>query len=340
MRNVLLTGEFTISTHLAIPFTTEGHAMPTATKLLLTLATIFLMAGKLISKDPPNVYSEWSQFRGPNGSGVAEAGSLPTEFNKSKNLKWMTPLPAGHSSPVVFGGRIYVTASEGESLLTICLEQSTGKELWRQTAPRDRKETLDPRNNPASPTPVVDASGVYVMFPDFGLLGYSLDGKLKWQSKLGPFSNIYGMGASPILCEGRLILICDQNVDSTIAAYDLEKGTVLWKTARAEATSGHCTPIVYRPKGWPHSNHRGRLVLLDFLFRVQRREALVGWWPVLRNEIDTRDSGRHGVYQWLWLAAKRSRCELQDRGFRRGGQSQGCRYRWLAQPQGNARRPI
>jgi outer membrane protein assembly factor BamB len=81
------------------------------------------------------------------------------------------------------------------------------------------------------------------------LLCYSPEGDLKWQTKLGPFSNIYGMGASPIICGGRLILICDQQVDSTIAAFDLKTGEQIWRTRRTEATSGHCSPIVYQPKG-------------------------------------------------------------------------------------------
>ncbi len=192
--------------------------------------------------------SKWSQFRGPNGSGVAETGSLPTDFGKEQNLQWMTPLPLGHSSPVMHGGRIYLTAVEKESLLTICLDQATGSELWRRQAPRDRKEKLYPQNNAASPTPVVDASGVYVFFPDFGLLSYTLEGELKWKTKLGPFTNVYGMGASPIICNGRLILVCDHNVGSYICAHDLATGEQLWKTNRPEATSGHCTPIVYQPE--------------------------------------------------------------------------------------------
>lgn len=223
--------------------------MSTISKILLLFTLPFLVTSRLFANQLFDDNAAWLQFRGPNGSGIAQTGALPTEFNKEKNLKWMAPLPAGHSSPVLLNGRIYLTASEKELLLTICLDQATGKELWRRSAPRDRKETLDPRNNPASPSPVVDATGVYVFFPDFGLLGYTPKGDLKWQTKLGPFSNIYGMGASPILCDGRLILVCDHNLDSYIAAFHLATGELLWKTTRAEATSGHCSPILYRPKG-------------------------------------------------------------------------------------------
>lgn len=213
--------------------------------LLLCLASAF--ETNLCAIQIPKDSQEWSQFRGPNGSGIASTGELPVEFGKDKHLKWMTKLPEGHSSPVVFESCIYLTAIEDDSLLTICLDKSNGAELWRRSAIRDRKESIDPRNNPASPTPVVDASGVYVFFPDFGLIGYAKAGDLKWQTRLGPFSNLYGMGASPILCDRRLILVCDQNIDSYIAAFSLETGELIWKTKRPEATSGHCSPIIYRP---------------------------------------------------------------------------------------------
>lgn len=220
-------------------------------KILVLTACLVSFNSIAMAIQPPVAQGDfdWSQFRGPNGSGVANTGALPTEFGKEQNLKWMTPLPAGHSSPVLFKKRIYLTAFDADSLLTICLDQTTGKEVWRRQSPRDRKETLDHRNNPASPSPVVDATGVYVFFSDFGLLGYSLEGDLKWQTPLGPFSNIYGMGASPILCGGRLIFVCDQNLDSYVAAFDTQTGAQLWRTKREEATSGHCSPIVYQPKG-------------------------------------------------------------------------------------------
>jgi outer membrane protein assembly factor BamB len=194
---------------------------------------------------------DWTRFRGPNGSGVADVGSLPAEFGPQQNLIWRTELPPGHSSPVLWNDRIFLTAVENDILLTIAIDRESGQELWRREAPRDRREALDPRNNPASPSPAVDASGAYVFFPDFGLLGYSHDGELRWQRPLGPFNNIYGMGASPVLCDDRIILNCDQNLGSFIAAFDRSNGEQIWKTDRPEATSGHCTPILYRPASGP-----------------------------------------------------------------------------------------
>jgi len=95
--------------------------------------------------------AQWPQFRGPGGLGVAETAKLPIHFGPSKNVHWRTELPPGHSSPVISGDRIFVTAVEGGKrteigprvidegkLLTICLDRNTGKILWRREAPRPR----------------------------------------------------------------------------------------------------------------------------------------------------------------------------------------------------------
>ncbi len=190
--------------------------------------------------------TSWSRFRGPNGSGVDQHSKLPAEFGPAQNLKWKTPLLAGHSSPVVAANRILLTAADSGQLLTICLDSRTGAERWRRPSPRPRQEKLDPRNHPASPTPVLDDEAVYVFFPDFGLISYSLDGRLRWQLPLGPFTNIYGMGASPVVVDNLVVLVCDQSLDSFIVAVEKNTGKIAWKTPRPHATSGHCSPIIYR----------------------------------------------------------------------------------------------
>src|SRR5271156_1055503 len=82
--------------------------------------------------------SDWDRFRGPNGSGVNEAQGLPAEFGVGKNLRWQTALPPGHSSPILVGDRIFLTAYEGEKLLTFSLDRASGKILWKREAPRTR----------------------------------------------------------------------------------------------------------------------------------------------------------------------------------------------------------
>jgi outer membrane protein assembly factor BamB len=193
--------------------------------------------------------SDWSRFRGPNGSGVAETGPLPAEFGPERHALWQTPLPAGHSSPVLSNDAIFLTAYEEEQLLTICLERATGAIRWQRRVPRVRQEKLDPRNNPASPTPVTDGENVYAFFSEFGLVSYNRGGTERWRLPLGPFNNVYGMGASPILAGGNVLLVCDQSTKSFLVAVGKDDGRVRWKVDRPEAKSGHSTPIVYQVQG-------------------------------------------------------------------------------------------
>jgi outer membrane protein assembly factor BamB len=173
------------------------------------------------------------------------------QFGPQKNLLWRMALPPGHSSPVFTVDHIFVTAFEGKTLLTICLDRDTGKVIWRREAPRERVESFQPMNGPASPSPVTDGANVYVFFGDFGLLSYGTDGKERWRLPLGPFNNPNGHGTSPILADGKLVLVCDQDTGSYLIAVDSTDGRVLWKTMRPEYTRGYATPAVYRPKRGP-----------------------------------------------------------------------------------------
>src|SRR5262249_43277012 len=151
--------------------------------------------------------ADWPQFRGPNASGVAEERGLPIEFGPFKNIVWKTSLPAGHSSPVLAGQRIFLTAYEGDSLLTICLDRASGKIQWRREVKAARKEKLHKLNDRASPTPASDGKNVYAFFGDFGLVSYGPNGNERWRLPLGPFTNLHGMAASPVLADGKLLLV-------------------------------------------------------------------------------------------------------------------------------------
>jgi len=218
---------------------------------------------------------DWPRFRGPNGSGVADTTGLRAEFGPSKNVVWKTPLPAGHSSPILSGDRILLTVVEEQKLFTLCLSRRTGRVLWRRECPRPRAEPLDKRNHPASPTPAADGQNVFVFFPDFGLVSYGWDGHERWRTPLGPFNNIYGMGASPILAGDKVILVCDQSRDSFAAAFGKGDGRLRWKTSRPEAVSGHSTPILYQPGKGPLQ------ILAPGSFRMDAYSSDTGeilWW--------------------------------------------------------------
>jgi outer membrane protein assembly factor BamB len=220
---------------------------------------------------PPD---EWSRFRGPNGSGISTAKDLPTEFGPEKNLVWKLDLPQGHSSPILHRDRIYLTAFREKDLFTIAVSTS-GKLLWETKLSGLATPSVDKRNNAASPSPAVDDSGVYVFFHDFGLVAYDLNGKERWRLPLGPFINVYGMGASPIIVGGLVVLAADQSLDSYIIGVDKKTGKRRWKTARPEAKSGHSTPIVWRgPDGRDE-------ILLPGSFRLTSYDPASGepkWW--------------------------------------------------------------
>jgi outer membrane protein assembly factor BamB len=220
-------------------------------------------------------WGQWERFRGPNGTGISESAGLPAEFGPAKNLIWRTELPPGHSSPVIAGGRIYLTGVEHDQLYTFCVEQSSGRILWKRESPRSRREKLHSLNNPASPTPVTDGENVYAFFPDFGLLSYTRNGKERWRLPLGPFKNVYGIGASPVLADDVVVLVIDQDKDSFIVAVGQGDGKVRWQKPRPEALSGASTPSVIKSATGPS------LILAPASFRMDvysARDGAAVWW--------------------------------------------------------------
>lgn len=158
---------------------------------------------------------------------------------------WKTAVPPGHSSPVLTDRHVFLTALDDGKLATLCLDRATGRILWTRHLPRTRQEKQHKLNHPASASAVTDGRNVYVFFGEFGLAAYTVDGKELWRTPMGPFTNIYGMGASPILAAGGVVVMCDQGKDSFIAAFDGRNGRERWRVARPDAISGHSTPVVW-----------------------------------------------------------------------------------------------
>jgi outer membrane protein assembly factor BamB len=194
--------------------------------------------------------NDWLQFRGPNGSGVAEGSALPAEFGANKNLAWKAAVPFARSSPVVTADRVFLTASEGDNLITLALDRKTGKTLWRRDVVRPRHMIIYKANDPASPSPVSDGKNVYAFFAEFGLIAYGPSGDERWRLPLGPFNSFYGMGGSPVLVGNKLVMVCDQRNNSFIIAVDTKSGKVLWKKDRPNF-EGYSTPAIYTPKDGP-----------------------------------------------------------------------------------------
>ncbi len=190
--------------------------------------------------------SEWPAFRGMNGSGVTETDALPVEFGPKLNVIWSTLVPSGTSSPVVTTDHVFLTGADKSRLLTIGVARKNGTVLWQREVSPNRSEALHKLNSPASPTPAADSGNVYVFFADFGLISYSGDGRERWRLPLGPFSNLHGMAASPIVVENKVIQLCDQDSGSYLLAVDKDSGKVIWKTERPEVVHGFATPTLFR----------------------------------------------------------------------------------------------
>jgi outer membrane protein assembly factor BamB len=195
--------------------------------------------------------AEWSQFKGPNATGVSPEKDLPVEWNKTNGQKWKVPLPArGVSSPVVFGDRVYVTCSSGvrdDRLHVLCFDSNTGKRLWHRQLQATGGTSAHPKSCMAANTPVADETGVYALFATGDLAAFDTDGTLRWyRSLVGDYptiTNQVGMASSPVLVKDRLIVPMDNSGESFIAAVDTKYGKNVWKAERPREINW-VTPIV------------------------------------------------------------------------------------------------
>ena len=194
--------------------------------------------------------TDWPQFRGPNGSATDPSNlPLPAEIGVDRNVLWKSALPPGHSSPIVVGNRIFVTAVQDQKLLTIALDRATGKQQWESPAPYDRLETIHRIGSHAQSTPCADADHLFSFFGSSGLYCHDHSGKLIWNRPMGPFVNDFGAASSPILAGDRLILCQDHDLDSFLICFDKRTGDVIWKTDRSDFLRNSCTPILWNNDG-------------------------------------------------------------------------------------------
>ncbi|OAI58005.1 hypothetical protein AYO49_06100 [Verrucomicrobiaceae bacterium SCGC AG-212-N21] len=212
----------------------------------LALLTLSLSLGTLLQGAEAN----WPQFRGPDGQGVAAGtGTPPLEFTPDKNVKWKVEVPLGHSSPCLWGNKIFLTGLDAGKLVTFCLDRSKGRELWRAAAPAEKVESTHRIGSPAAPTPCTDGERVYVSFGSFGVLAYDLDGKEVWRKPLPVPVVEFGTSTSPIVADGKVILVVDQDIGSYMLAVDAKTGKEAWRVDRSEFRRGFSTPFVWRHDG-------------------------------------------------------------------------------------------
>ena len=218
---------------------------------ILALAVAAACVGVLAGG--PALGQEWTRFRGPNGSGASDATTVPAAWTE-KDVRWKVALPGpGHSSPVLWGDRIFVTCGDPESAkrTLLCLKAADGSILWRRdfdSAPTKQNTA----NSYATPTPAVDKDRVYVLWAteqNYPAIALTHDGKDVWRRDLGPFVSQHGHGASPIVFEDLLIVPNDQDGVSFIAALDCATGKTRWQTERKSTKAAYSTPCILQREG-------------------------------------------------------------------------------------------
>lgn len=224
----------------------------------------------------------WPSFRGQNGSGVADGNNPPTVWDaeKSTNILWKTPIPGlGHSSPVVWGDRVFITTAVSSaansqfvhgltetaasaddtskhSWRVYCLDKNTGRMIWEKAiyegTPKVKRHV---KASYANSTPATDGKHLVVSFGSEGLYCFDFDGKLLWQQELGVLDGgwssgpdmHWGFGSSPIIYQHLAIVQCDTQSQAFIAAFNLADGKRVWQNPREEDSSWS-SPAIYEGK--------------------------------------------------------------------------------------------
>jgi outer membrane protein assembly factor BamB len=211
---------------------------------LLTLLAVGF-ASAATAAEPP----AWPQFRGPAGSGVApEAAKPPTRIGPDTNVKWKVAVPPGASSPVIAGDRLFLTAFEGGKLVTLAYRRADGARLWRKEAPAAAIEPFQKTmGSPAASTPATDGKRLVVYFGSCGLVCYDLAGKELWRYELpaGKTQNGFGTGSSPVVADGRVILLRDLERGGRLLCLNLATGKRLWQADRAGYRTSWGSPCVW-----------------------------------------------------------------------------------------------
>ena len=195
---------------------------------------------------------DWPQFRGPDGQGHSPEHSLPIEWSETKNIAWKVPVPGrGWSSPVVAGGRVWLTTAtpvkRDTSLRLMAFDVETGRTALDVEVFKTPGATLlNPKNSFASPTPIVEGDRVYVHFGADGTAALSTSGDAIWKTKFS-YESQHGNGGSPELAGDLLILNCDGFDQAFVVALDKRTGKTRWRTDRREPHSqAYSTPLAIR----------------------------------------------------------------------------------------------
>ena len=207
--------------------------------------------------------SEWNQYRGPNGSGLAK-GSQPPIKPSGDNLAWQTEISPGFSAPVLSAKRIFLTGLAKGRLVTLALDKASGKLLWQKKAPKVELEKVHKASHPAASSALVSGNRVFAYFGSYGLLCYDLNGEELWKKPMPTPKTLYGMSTSPIAHGDLIIMVLDNDANlpdsrlsqSKVVAFRQSDGEIAWEIPRPFHRSGWSTPMI-----WQHSQGTELVVL-------------------------------------------------------------------------------
>lgn len=213
----------------------------------------------------------WPCFRGPSRQGVSSSKNLPLKWSATEGVKWKTEVPGeGHSSPVVWEDKIFLTTTtqEGKSCRVLCISATDGTVLWNTEVFTQETARKESRNTYATPTPATDGKRVYAVFGSGGIAAVDFSGKPAWTFREFRFYSRHGLGASPLLEDGLLVMPWDWSTDpdkegaakeregwqlpwdrSFVFALKTEDGKLAWKTGRGSSRIAHITPNVWTDAG-------------------------------------------------------------------------------------------
>lgn len=201
---------------------------------------------------------EWPRFRGPNGAGQADLGTIPLTWTPAE-CRWRVALPGiGYSSPVINGNGVFVTCAEERTGARIIRRHNLadGRVVWEKTFPGARyRKNKD--CSYASSTPALDKTRLFSLWATpteyLVLAQEQATGKELWRRNLGPFKFVHGMGASPVVYRDLLIVPDDQERGGTssLVALDTATGAIRWQTPRKSSRTAYSTPCLFTPPGGP-----------------------------------------------------------------------------------------
>ncbi len=223
----------------------------------LTTCTLALLAAQTTTQA-----ANWPNWRGPTQNGVSTETGIPAEFGPGKNVAWKVKLPGpAGASPVVWGDQVYVTSVDGQKLL-LQAWSTAGKLKWQHQVGTGNKVVRGDEGNSASPSPVTDGKHVWAMMANGEIACYAVDGQLAWKRDLrtayGPFKIAFGLTASPVHEDGKIILQMihgsrgakPEEDQGLLVALDAGTGKQVWKQVRRsdaydENKHSYTSPFIY-----------------------------------------------------------------------------------------------